>query len=273
MSIQGPGILVDGTGMPDDHGGWEDVEGMIPAALIPSLEMLHLFGSDFKTSYPEADAVLDYSIGDYSLNGRALTRFGSTPRGAKSFTSSGTDYYLSPLTGAQLMALGPDGSFTAFVVAKFQTAIPFCVAVGTWNTSVVDGWALGRAISTANRYQVSTQFLSLTDQSAPVIATDADTGTVYEFLAVVYDIPNLTITIYRQKPGAVIQTSSNALSGTFAPAQRICFGRSYPAPNFEGPVELVLGGCFSSAVSAANIQALQVSMKAFLAQAPYSITI
>lgn len=271
MTILSPALIFPGTGMPANHGGRNYLsQDIVPSALIPSLEMLHMFGTDFSTVYTEAQAVIDYSIGDHSRNGRALTRFGTTPLGTKSFTSSATDYYLSPLTGAQLMALGPDGSFTAFVVAKMSAAT-FAVAIGTWNSSIIDGWALGRAIATANRYQVSTQYLSLTDLSIPILPTDGDTGTVYEFLAVVYDIPNLTVTLYRQKPGAVMQPVSNAISGTFAPPNRICFGRSYPAGNFVNGCELVLGGCFSSAVSAGNIQALQVSLKAFLAG--YSVSI
>lgn len=261
-----PAWVVTASGAPPDHGGRNYVPQMIPSGLRPSLEMLHLFGSDFDTVYPERLGIAEKSTGDHSHNGRHLTKIGTTPVGAKSFTSSVTQYFLSPLTGAQLMALGPDGSFSAYVVGKFGNQ--FALGVGTWNSAVVDGWGLGHAIGFTNRYQVSTMFLdagSADMTTGPVILDDADNGIVYDFLAAVYDIPNLSVKLYWQKAGGSLLTASTALSSAvFAPQQRICFGRSYPSASYSNGCELVGGGCFSSAVSAGGIADLQGITKTFM---------
>jgi hypothetical protein len=258
-----PAWVVTASGAPANHGGRNYIPQMIPSGLRTSLEMWHLFGDEFATAYPERLGITEKTTGDHSRNGRHLTKVGSTPVGAKSFTSSTSDYFLSPLTGADLSALSADGSFAACAVGKFPNTL--AVAIGTWNFPDIDGWAFGRSISSGSRYQSLTTYASLTDLATPLIVTDGDSGTVYEFLAVSYDMDALTVTLYRMKPGGAMQSSSVALSGVLNPAAtRICFGRSYPAVNFVGGCELVLGGCFSSAVSAGGMDDLQGNLETFL---------
>lgn len=261
------GFRATTTGQPANHGGRNYIPMGIPSGLIASLEGLYLFGSNFDPVYAEADVPSDWSIGDHSRNGRHLTRFGSTPVGAQSFTSNTSDYYLAPITGADLKAAGPDGSFTVYCIGKFPNS--FGVAIGTWDFANIDTFALGRSISTGNRYQVLTTYADAgtTDQNTPILVTDADTGTLWDFLACVWDIPNLTITLYRQKAGGSLQAVTPvALNADFSPGQRITFGRSTPpAVNFVGGCELALCGYFSSAVSAQGIADLQGTTKTLVA--------
>jgi hypothetical protein len=272
MTALGPAIVFSGSGMPANHSGWNGVSLMIPSTLTESLELLHLYGTSFNTVFPEADAVVDYSIGDQSHNGRHLTKVGTTVPGTKSFVSDVDNYYLSPLTGGDLMALSSDGSFTAFGVAKFMSL--HSTLMGSWFSNINDGWLLGNCTSLSSRYNSMTSYANgaITDQTTPSINTDADTTTVYEFLAVVYDLTAMTIKLYRQKPGGTLQASSPiTLNATFTPLQRIVMGTSFPSPSYTVGAELVLNGANSKAASATEIANLQISLKAFLAG--YSVTI
>lgn len=261
-----PVIISPTTGKPPNHGGRAYVRKAIPKGLVQSLQGFYIFGSDFDPVYPEASTPLDWSIGDHSRNGRHLQKIGTTPVGAKSFTSSDSDFYVAPLTGAQLMALGPDGSFTAFVVAKFPTPT-FAAAMSTWNLTSTDGWILGRLPIAGNKYDVQTTYANpaFADLVTPSIVTDGDTGFVFELLSCVYNMPALTSAIYRMKPLGTMQTASNILSGTFSPLQKIAIGRSFPLNNFNNPVEIVLSGFFSMAVSAQGMADLQGTLKTLVA--------
>lgn len=272
MSKRGPILIDDDDTVPDVHDGWQGADLMIPDSLIDDLQSLHLFGTSFPSVFATDSGVTDQTVGDHSLNGRTLTKFGTSPAGVKSFTSSAADYYLEPIVGADIQ--GTDGSFSAFCVANFPNTTG--EAVGSWNFGTLnDGWAIGRALTFGGRYNVSTTYLGagVGPTTTPAILTDGYTGTGYEFLGVTYDVPNLLITLYRMKPGAAMQVATGPLlTAIWAPPVRICWGRSGPpATNFVGGSALVSGGLISKVVDAAEMAALQALQKAFLAG--YGVTI
>lgn len=271
MTDRGPVLIAPGTGVPSVYKGWNGVRFMMSAALSEHLQIAHLFGSAFHSVFPASAGVADKSIGDHSWNGRHATNVGPVVPAAKHFTSGSNAYYLSSLTLNQIIALGT-GNFTLVGVANLRNTA--AALMGAWNSDANDGVLIGRDLSTSTRYQARISFAngSHADQIVPVIATDGYTGTGYEFIAFVADNGGLTATLCRRKPGGSLQPSSAAIPAPIAGAQRICWGRSYPASNYTAASDISLGMAFSKALSTDEIASLYGTLQPFLAASPYLIT-
>lgn len=275
MTVYGPVIIVPGTGVPTTHYGWYGMRSIMRKALAEKCAALHLFGTDFPSIFPTADAVTDYSIGDHARGPYNLTNNGATP-GTKTFTSSSTAYYTSPLTGDALTALGTAGQFSAFCVSKFTTAN--AMAIGCYNGTTLDGWGIGRIGSSGTRYGLTVKYASSTDPTDLTIIPTAGMGTDYDFLGATfrYDGTYQRANLYQQSPGGTLKIQNGStpmtLPASLGGLSNIRFGRSVSA-TFTAAQELVMGMLFNVELSQAEVVQLQADVKAFLALAEYNVTI
>lgn len=276
MTTYGPVIIVPGSTVPTTHYGWYGMKFIMRKALAEKCVALHLFGTDFPTIYGTADGISDYSIGDHARGPYDLTNNGATP-GTKSFTSSSTAYYTSPLTGGALTALGTAGQFSAFCVSKFTTAS--ALAIGCYNGTTFDGWAIGRIGNvggSGTRYGLTVKYASATDPTDLTIIPTAGMGTDYDFLGATfrYDGTYQRANLYQQSPGGILKKQNGGTEMTL-PAllgglSNIRFGRSVTA-TFTAAQELVMGMLFNVELSQTEVEQLQADVKDFLAD--YSVTI
>lgn len=273
MTVYGPVLIVPSTGVPTTHFGWYGMKFIMRRALAEKCVALHLFGTDFPTIYPTADAVTDYSIGDHARGPYDLTNNGATPA-TKSFTSSSTAYYTSPLTGDALTALGTAGQFSAFCVSKFTTAN--AMAIGCYNGTTLDGWGLGRVGTSGARYGLVVKYASVADPTDLTIIPTAGMGTDYDFLGATfcYDGSYQRANLYQQSPGGTLKLQNGGTAMTLPASlgglSDIRFGRSVSA-TFTAAQDLVFAALFSSELSQTEVEQLQADVKDFLAD--YSITI